>query len=555
MKKRLGVRLFTMLGFLFLPFLVVIISSFMLFGNMANDGIAINKSGSQRMRTMLMADYSQRITRGRLAEKDMSAEEGILTNEIENYKKIMVSLIDGNVEQGLKANTNQEIVDEINKIQPDIDMYVEAVQKIVANEDIDINIIYVTDHALELKNAIHQVVKMYQSAYDEKISKAKVFGVVALFFGLLVFIFSILNISKHITKPIKVLSDNMSEIASGDGDLTVKIQTKNKDEIGSLVKAFNQFVENIRGVVIEIGETAVVVTDSAEQLDEITDEAEDNTKRMTAVTAEIAEGATEQAEYATTTANVLVELGEEISFIHNLSSQMEKLSKETMESNSKSKMSVDNLSEQNVLSYKATNQIGEEITSLTVKAENIKEVITVIGQIAEQTNLLALNASIEAARAGEHGRGFAVVANEVGSLAEQSSKSTSSIEKVVNEVLEAIGTVNNLKENLLKISTEQSESVQATKEAFELVQETIEETIKSIKVLEGRAAQLDISKNKSTDAITNIAAVSEETAAATEEVSAFTDQFLESMVDINEKNKDLVNMASKLNNIVQKFKC
>jgi methyl-accepting chemotaxis protein len=83
---------------------------------------------------------------------------------------------------------------------------------------------------------------------------------------------------------------------------------------------------------------------------------------------------------------------------------------------------------------KQAENTDSDITRLSASAQQIGNVIKLIGAIAEQTNLLALNATIEAARAGEAGRGFAVVAAEVKALAAQTAKATEEIGGQINEM-------------------------------------------------------------------------------------------------------------------------
>lgn len=88
---------------------------------------------------------------------------------------------------------------------------------------------------------------------------------------------------------------------------------------------------------------------------------------------------------------------------------------------------------------RAAHTTAEVVEHLSLRANDIGAILSVIDEVAEQTNLLALNAAIIAAQAGEHGKGFAVVADEIKELAERTSSSTREIAAVVTGVQEDTG--------------------------------------------------------------------------------------------------------------------
>ncbi len=87
----------------------------------------------------------------------------------------------------------------------------------------------------------------------------------------------------------------------------------------------------------------------------------------------------------------------------------------------------------------ASQITAEVVEHLSMRANDIGAILSVIDEVAEQTNLLALNAAIIAAQAGEHGKGFAVVADEIKELAERTSSSTREISEVITGVQQDTG--------------------------------------------------------------------------------------------------------------------
>ena len=133
------------------------------------------------------------------------------------------------------------------------------------------------------------------------------------------------------------------------------------------------------------------------------------------------------------------------------------------------------------------HEIADKLNQLSGEAEQVKGVLSIIGDIAEQTNLLALNAAIEAARAGEHGRGFAVVADEVRQLAERTQKSlveiNATISVIVQSILDSSGNMNANIEKIegLLVNTDKIQSdMQEIDQNMDSVYSSVDTTNKAI---------------------------------------------------------------------------
>ncbi|MCG2741085.1 MAG: methyl-accepting chemotaxis protein [Syntrophaceae bacterium] len=366
-------------------------------------------------------------------------------------------------------------------------------------------------------------------------------GAILTFFG----------VSK-VLSPVLDLLENIKLVAQGD--LTRQAKIKSNDEIGDLIKGFNELISNMHDMVKKIETTAAKVSVSAQEMSSSIQEINSAIVEISNKMQSISRGAGIQT----------LKIGETYEEMKDMSSSLVNVASSAQEASQTSQQAMDRAQGGGEATEQTIDKMNSIIEAVTIsgnlvkalghRSEQIGEIIEVITKIADQTNLLALNAAIEAARAGDAGRGFAVVAEEVKKLAEAAADAAIKIGKLIKAIQQ------DTSKAVVSIEGETKEVIEGksvVNKAGEALSEIIRETKKTANMVINISSVTQNQRKgagKVVKAMNEVLDITRESSSSVQDVSATIQQQNASMQELTASASELANMAEDLKKLIKKFK-
>lgn len=415
---------------------------------------------------------------------------------------------------------------------------------------------YLRSQTIDHIDSLQEDLENDYSASVQKTKEAAKQSLVLLILSVIVASVVSIVFSKWISNVVESNLKKVVHVSTGiaQGTLNVEpIDYDGKDDIGQLTYAVNTMADNLRAVVSELLIVSKHVDTQSNALNSTATEVKDGSEQITSSMDELAQGAEQQADAASSINELIESLNQQIADTHKSSIQLSETSNSVLRVSKEGRIQMEQTAMQMQHITSLVSESVEKVQGLEKRTLDISHLASVIQTISAQTNLLALNAAIEAARAGEHGKGFAVVADEVRKLAVQVDESVKEINDIINGVQsETVNVVNSLTNGFNEVQ-KGSQAMQHTSKTFADIIQFVNEMSGSIQTISLRLDSINKESDKINFSSRKIASVTEESSAGIEETAAASHQLNSSMRKIGESAESLAKLSKDLEQSVKKF--